>query len=52
MSNTINAVSYTHLGPYKSTEMIALNIYNSAFGANEFGFAQAKACLLYTSRCV
>ena len=30
-------------GPYKSTEMIALNIYNSAFGANEFGFAQAKA---------
>ena len=23
--------------------MIALNIYNSAFGANEFGFAQAKA---------
>lgn len=30
-------------GPYKSTEMLALNIYNSAFGANEFGFAQAKA---------
>ena len=31
--------------PYKSTEMIALNIYNSAFGANEFGLAQAKAII-------
>lgn len=36
-------LALTQGGPYKSTEMIALNIYNSAFGANEFGFAQAKA---------
>lgn len=32
-------------GPYRSTEMLALNIYNSAFGANEFGTAQAKAII-------
>lgn len=36
-------LALTQGGPYNSTEMIALNIYNSAFGANEFGFAQAKA---------
>ena len=36
-------LALTQGGPYKSTEMLALNIYNSAFGANEFGFAQAKA---------
>lgn len=36
-------LALTQGGPYKSTEMIALNIYNSAFGANEFGLAQAKA---------
>jgi len=36
-------LALTKGGPYKSTEMLALNIYNSAFGANEFGFAQAKA---------
>ena len=38
-------LALTQGGPYKSTEMIALNIYNSAFGANEFGFAQAKAII-------
>ena len=38
-------LSLTQGGPYKSTEMIALNIYNSAFGANEFGLAQAKAII-------
>lgn len=36
-------LALTQGGPYKSTEMLALNIYNSAFGANEFGLAQAKA---------
>lgn len=36
-------LALTQGGPYRSTEMLALNIYNSAFGANEFGFAQAKA---------
>ncbi|NLJ31437.1 MAG: sugar ABC transporter permease [Clostridiales bacterium] len=30
-------------GPYRSTEMLALNIYNSAFAENSLGIAQAKA---------
>lgn len=38
-------LALTQGGPYRSTEMIALNIFNSAFGANEFGFAQAKAII-------
>lgn len=38
-------LALTQGGPYRSTEMLALNIYNSAFGANEFGFAQAKAII-------
>lgn len=29
--------------PYRSTEMLALNIYNTAFSNYEFGYAQAKA---------
>ena len=32
-------------GPYKSTEMLALNIYISAFTYNKFGVAQAKAVI-------
>lgn len=36
-------LALTQGGPYKSTEMLALNIYNSAFGSNEFGLAQAKS---------
>lgn len=38
-------LALTQGGPYKSTEMIALNIYNSAFGENRFGLAQAKAII-------
>lgn len=30
-------------GPYRSTEMLALNIYNTAFSENRLGIAQAKA---------
>ena len=30
-------------GPYRATEMLALNIYNSAFAENRLGVAQAKA---------
>ena len=33
----------TNGGPFNSTEMLALNIYNSAFKYNELGIAQAKA---------
>lgn len=29
--------------PYRSTEMLSLNIYNTAFTNNEFGLAQAKS---------
>ena len=37
----------------RSTEMLALNIYNTFYlNSNSRGMGQAKACLLYTSRCV
>lgn len=36
-------LSLTAGGPYASTEMLALNIYNSAFVYNKFSIAQAKA---------
>lgn len=32
-------------GPYSSTEMLALNIYNTAFAQNNAGYAQAKAVI-------
>ena len=38
-------LALTKGGPYHSTEMLALNIYNSAFAVNEFGYAQAKAII-------
>ena len=36
-------LALTNGGPYNSTEMMSLNIYNSAFKYNEMGVAQAKA---------
>lgn len=38
-------LSLTAGGPYNSTEMLAMNIYNSAFKYNQFGIAQAKAVI-------
>lgn len=38
-------LALTNGGPYDSTEMIALNIYNSAFKYNQLGRAQAKAVI-------
>lgn len=38
-------LALTNGGPYDSTQMLALNIYNSAFIYNKFGLAQAKAVL-------
>lgn len=38
-------LSLTAGGPYGSTEMLALNIYNSAFVFNKFSLAQAKAVI-------
>lgn len=36
-------LSLTNGGPFNSTEMLALNIYNTAFKYNHYGEAQAKA---------
>lgn len=36
-------ISLTGGGPANSTQMLALNIYNTAFGQNRFGLAQSKA---------
>lgn len=38
-------LSLTNGGPYNSTEMLALNIYNTAFKYNNYGEAQAKAVI-------
>lgn len=38
-------LSLTNGAPYGSTEMLALNIYNSAFIYNKFSLAQAKAVI-------
>lgn len=38
-------VALTNGGPNNSTQMLALNIYNTAFAENDFGIAQAKAML-------
>ena len=38
-------LSLTGGGPGNSTQMMALNIYNTAFGFSKFGLAQAKALI-------
>ncbi|QEK11509.1 sugar ABC transporter permease [Crassaminicella thermophila] len=38
-------LSLTGGGPYNSTQMLAMNIYNTAFKFNAFGLAQAKAVI-------
>lgn len=38
-------VALTNGGPANSTQMIALNIYNTAFAENNFGLAQSKAVI-------
>ncbi len=38
-----NNYSLTQGGPFRSTEMLALNIYNTAFVEQEYGYTQAKA---------
>lgn len=40
-------VSLTNGGPYKSTELLALHIYNEAFGYNDFGYGQAQAVVFF-----
>lgn len=38
-------LSLTNGGPHNSTQMLALNIYKTAFTFNKFGLAQAKAVI-------
>ncbi len=40
-------LSLTGGGPYRSTELITMNIYNDAFLYQNYGTAQAKAVLLF-----
>lgn len=40
-------LSLTQGGPFRSTEMLPLNIYNEAFTYQNFGTAQAKAIILF-----
>lgn len=41
--------SLTGGNPNHANEMLALNIYNSAFGANDMGVAQAKAVIFFVA---
>ncbi len=40
-------LSLTGGGPYHSTEMLAMNIYNTAFAENRMAYAQAKAVVFF-----
>ena len=40
-------LSLTNGGPYKSTQMISMNIYNTAFVENKMGYAQGKAVIFF-----
>ncbi|WP_019534626.1 carbohydrate ABC transporter permease [Paenibacillus ginsengihumi] len=40
-------LSLTNGGPYRSTEMIAMHVYNEAFKFQNFGPGQAKAIVLF-----
>jgi len=40
-------LSLTGGGPYKSTEMIAMHVYNKAFLSQQYGSGQAEAFVLF-----
>lgn len=40
-------LSLTNGGPFKSTEMLALNIYTEAFVNNRYGIGEAKALIFF-----
>lgn len=40
-------LSLTGGGPYNSTQMVAMNIYNTAFVENKMGYAQSKAIIFF-----
>lgn len=40
-------LSLTGGGPYNSTQMVAMNIFNTAFSQNKMGYAQAKGIIFF-----
>lgn len=40
-------LSLTNGGPYNSTQMVAMNIYNTAFSENQMAYAQSKAIIFF-----
>ena len=57
--NGVRPVSYTHLDVYKRQEMSRSEFYREGRvplqtlrALIDYGFFEAKTCLLYTSRCV
>ncbi|UOE94916.1 sugar ABC transporter permease [Alkalihalobacillus sp. LMS39] len=40
-------LSLTGGGPYNSTQMVAMEIFNTAFSANQMAYAQAKAVIFF-----
>ena len=40
-------LSLTNGGPFNSTQMLAMNIYNTAFMFDDMGYAQAKAVIFF-----
>lgn len=40
-------LALTNGGPFRSTEMVAMNIYNSAFKEYDMAYAQAKAVIFF-----
>lgn len=51
LSNTFKLydqnLSLTGGGPYNSTQMVAMDIFNTAFGQYDMGYAQAKAVIFF-----
>ncbi|MGE6487561.1 carbohydrate ABC transporter permease [Paenisporosarcina sp. NPDC076898] len=51
LSNTFKLydqnLSLTSGGPYNSTQMVAMEIFKTAFGQNEMAYAQAKAVIFF-----
>jgi raffinose/stachyose/melibiose transport system permease protein len=51
LSNTFKLydqnLSLTSGGPYESTQMVAMEIFKTAFGQNEMAYAQAKAVIFF-----
>ena len=49
ISKTLLQFSLTQGGPFKSTETLAINIYQEAFEKNNYGVGNAKAILFFVT---